>query len=352
MGARVNGRLVPLESTLDNGDVVEIFTSRVDAGPSRDWLTFVKSPRARNKIRAWFSKERREEAVEQGKDAIAKAMRKQHLPIQRLMSHEGLWPGQRDALRRRVVAVRRCRRGGTSRRSPWWRSSSAPSAARRAPPRHRRGDHPVTGGPPPAHRRPGRRVKGADDVWVKLARCCTPVPGDSIVASSPAAPASRAPGGLRQRRRPRAEPDRIQEVEWDPGSGASSWCRSRSRPLDRSRLLSDVTPVLSDNHVSILSAQVTTSRDRVAVSKFTFEMADATHLDHVLNAVRRVDGVFDVYRITAAGRPEPTAARRPRSWRRTRRSPGRGPTSSASSTSRASAPAASTALTSVRPRPG
>ena len=91
MGARVNGRLVPLESTLDNGDVVEIFTSKADgAGPSRDWLHFVQSPRARNKIRQWFSKERREEAIEQGKDAIAKAMRKQHLPIQRLMSHESL----------------------------------------------------------------------------------------------------------------------------------------------------------------------------------------------------------------------------------------------------------------------
>ena len=91
MGSRVNGRLVPLEHTLDNGDVVEIFTSRAEgAGPSQDWLAFVKSPRARTKIRAWFSKERREEAVEAGRDAIARAMRKQHLPLQRLMSHSSL----------------------------------------------------------------------------------------------------------------------------------------------------------------------------------------------------------------------------------------------------------------------
>src|SRR5689334_1547040 len=91
MGARVNGRLVPLESQLDNGDVVEVFTSKTDAaGPSRDWLLFVHSARARNKIRQWFSKERREEAIESGKEAIAKAMRKQHLPMQRLMSHETL----------------------------------------------------------------------------------------------------------------------------------------------------------------------------------------------------------------------------------------------------------------------
>ena len=91
IGGRVNGRLVPLESTLENGDVVEVLTSKADgAGPSRDWLTFVKSPRARNKIRQWFSKERREEMIESGKDAIAKAMRKEGLPLQRLMSHETL----------------------------------------------------------------------------------------------------------------------------------------------------------------------------------------------------------------------------------------------------------------------
>src|SRR5665811_2620512 len=91
IGGRVNGRLVPLESPLENGDVVEILTSKAEgAGPSRDWLTFVRSPRARNKIRQWFSKERREEAIDVGKDAIAKAMRKQGLPLQRLMTHDSL----------------------------------------------------------------------------------------------------------------------------------------------------------------------------------------------------------------------------------------------------------------------
>jgi len=303
MGARVNGRLVPLESGLDNGDVVEIFTSRVEgAGPSRDWLTFVKSPRARNKIRAWFSKERREEAVEQGKDAIAKAMRKQHLPIQRLMSHEGLLGlanemryvdvsslyaavGEGHVSAQSVVEKLVSALGGEEGATEDIAEATTPSPAVRRP---RTGD-------------PGVVVKGADDVWVKLARCCTPVPGDSIVGF-----VTRGAGvsvhredcgnviGLR------AEPDRIQEVEWDPGSGSVFLVQIQVEALDRSRLLSDVTRVLSDNHVSILSAQVTTSRDRVAVSKFTFEMADATHLDHVLNAVRRVDGVFDVYRITGS----------------------------------------------------
>ncbi len=303
MGARVNGRLVPLESALDNGDVVEIFTSRVEgAGPSRDWLTFVKSPRARNKIRAWFSKERREEAVEQGKDAIAKAMRKQHLPIQRLMSHEGLLGlanemryldvsslyaavGEGHVSAQSVVEKLVSALGGEEGATEDIAEATTPSPAVRRP---RTGD-------------PGVVVKGADDVWVKLARCCTPVPGDSIVGF-----VTRGAGvsvhredcgnvvGLR------AEPDRILEVEWDPGSASVFLVQIQVEALDRSRLLSDVTRVLSDNHVSILSAQVTTSRDRVAVSRFTFEMADATHLDHVLNAVRRVDGVFDVYRITGS----------------------------------------------------
>jgi len=301
MGARVNGRLIPLESTLDNGDVVEIFTSKVEgAGPSRDWLTFVKSPRARNKIRAWFSKERREEAVEQGKDAIAKAMRKQHLPIQRLMSHESLVGvandmryadvsalyaavGENHVSAQSVVERLVTALGGEGGAEEELAEATLPSRAVRRP---RTGD-------------PGVVVKGAEDVWVKLARCCTPVPGDPIVGF-----VTRGQGvsvhredcgnvaGLR------TQPERIVEVEWDPSSSSVFLVQIQVEALDRSRLLSDVTRVLSDSHVSILSAQVTTSRDRVAVSKFTFEMADPTHLGHVLAAVRRVDGVFDVYRMT------------------------------------------------------
>jgi GTP diphosphokinase / guanosine-3',5'-bis(diphosphate) 3'-diphosphatase len=301
MGARVNGRLIPLESTLDNGDVVEIFTSKVEgAGPSRDWLTFVKSPRARNKIRAWFSKERREEAIEQGKDAIAKAMRKQHLPIQRLMSHEALLGlatemryadvsalyaavGENHVSAQSVVEKLVAALGGEDGAEEDIAEATLPSRVTRRP---RTGD-------------PGVVVKGVDDVWVKLARCCTPVPGDPIVGF-----VTRGQGvsvhredcgnvaGLR------TQPDRIVEVEWDPGSASVFLVQIQVEALDRSRLLSDVTRVLSDSHVNILSAQVTTSRDRVAVSRFTFEMADPTHLDHVLAAARRVDGVFDVYRLT------------------------------------------------------
>ena len=182
MGARVNGRLVPLESMLDNGDVVEIFTSKADgAGPSRDWLTFVRSPRARNKIRQWFSKERREEAIEQGKDAIARAMRKQNLPIQRLLSHESM-AGMAQELRYADVSALYAAvgeghitaagvvgrlvhsLGGEEGAEEDLAEAAIPSRARRT----RIGE-------------PGVVVRGVDDVWVKLAKCCTPVPGDPIV---------------------------------------------------------------------------------------------------------------------------------------------------------------------------
>ncbi len=301
MGARVNGRLVPLESTLENGDVVEVFTSKADAaGPSRDWLTFVRSPRARNKIRQWFSKERREEAVEQGKDAIAKAMRKQHLPIQRLMSHESLaalaqemrYPdvsalyaavGEGHATASTVVQRLVQSLGGEEGSEEDLAEATVPS---RMPRRARIGD-------------PGVVVRGVDDVWVKLARCCTPVPGDPIIGF-----VTRGSGvsvhrtdcvnvsGLR------TVPDRILEVEWAPSSGSVFLVQIQVEALDRSRLLSDITRVLSDNHVNILAATVQTSRDRVAISRFTFEMADPAHLDHVMGAVRRVEGVFDAYRVT------------------------------------------------------
>lgn len=300
MGARVNGRLVPLESTLDNGDVVEIFTSKAEtAGPSRDWLTFVRSPRARNKIRQWFSKERREEAIEQGKDAIAKAMRKQHLPIQRLMSHETLvalasemrYPdvtalyaavGEGHVSAASVVQRLVQSLGGEDGAEEDLAEATTPTRARRP----RIGD-------------PGVEVRGVEDVWVKLARCCTPVPGDPIigfVTRGSGVSVHRADCGNVADLR--AEPDRIVEVEWAPSAGSVFLVQIQVEALDRNRLLSDVTRVLSDNHVNILAANVTTSRDRVAISKFTFEMADPGHLDHVIAAVRRVEGVFDAYRIT------------------------------------------------------
>jgi GTP diphosphokinase / guanosine-3',5'-bis(diphosphate) 3'-diphosphatase len=308
IGGRVNGRLVPLESTLENGDVVEVLTSKsAAAAPSRDWLGFVNSPRARNKIRQWFSKERREEAIERGKDEIAKAMRKQHLPIQRLMSPESLiviaselrYPdidglyaavGEAHVSANTVVSRLVQSVGGEEGASEDLAEATTPTELPRRP---RTGD-------------PGVVVKGVADVWVKLARCCTPVPGDPVVGF-----VTRASGVSVHRTdcsnvgELLVEPERIVEVEWARSTATLFLVQIQVEALDRSRLLSDVTRVLSDAHVNILSASVQTSRDRVAISRFTFEMGEPAHLGHVLNAVRRVDGVFDVYRMTG-GKPTPT----------------------------------------------
>ncbi|MFB6619492.1 RelA/SpoT family protein [Streptomyces sp. NPDC056367] len=307
IGARVNGRLVPLESTLDNGDLVEVFTSKAEgAGPSRDWLGFVKSPRARNKIRAWFSKERRDEAIEHGKDAIARAMRKQNLPIQRILTgdslvtlaHEMRYPdisslyaaiGEGHVAAQGVVQKLVAALGGEEAANEDIEESIPPARARSK--RRSNAD-------------PGVVVKGVDDVWVKLARCCTPVPGDPIigfVTRGSGVSVHRADcvnvDSLSQ------QPERILEVEWAPTQSSVFLVAIQVEALDRSRLLSDVTRVLSDQHVNILSAAVQTSRDRVATSRFTFEMGDPKHLGHVLKAVRGVEGVYDVYRVTSARRP-------------------------------------------------
>nr|WP_030968739.1 bifunctional (p)ppGpp synthetase/guanosine-3',5'-bis(diphosphate) 3'-pyrophosphohydrolase [Streptomyces sp. NRRL S-1824] len=307
IGARVNGRLVPLESTLDNGDLVEVFTSKAaGAGPSRDWLGFVKSPRARNKIRAWFSKERRDEAIEQGKDSIARAMRKQNLPIQRILTgdslvtlaHEMRYPdisslyaaiGEGHVAAAGVVQKLVQALGGEDAANEDLAESSPPSRSR-----HKRR----------SNTDPGVVVKGVEDVWVKLARCCTPVPGDPIigfVTRGSGVSVHRADcvnvDSLSQ------QPERILEVEWAPTQSSIFLVAIQVEALDRSRLLSDVTRVLSDQHVNILSAAVQTSRDRVATSRFTFEMGDPKHLGHVLKAVRGVEGVYDVYRVTSARRP-------------------------------------------------
>ena len=144
-------------------------------------------------------------------------------------------------------------------------------------------------------------VKGASEIWVKLARCCTPVPGDGIVGF-----VTRGSGVSVHRNdcvnsvaALGTEPEWEVEVEWAPSASSVFLVAIQVEALDRSRLLSDVTRVLSDQHVNILSASVTTTRDRVAISRFTFEMGDPKHLGHVLKAVRSVDGVFDVYRITS-----------------------------------------------------
>ncbi|MCC4907341.1 bifunctional (p)ppGpp synthetase/guanosine-3',5'-bis(diphosphate) 3'-pyrophosphohydrolase [Microbacterium sp. cx-59] len=301
MGAKVNGRLIPLESELQSGDVVEVFTSKnPDAGPSQDWLGFVKSTRARNKIRGWFTKERREEAIEQGRESIARAMRRQNLPLQRLMSQDS-FSQVAQLLRYEDVSALYAAvgEGHVSTQSVIEKVTSlvADQDTTTGPidiPHIGRGGAPRDGDS-------GVLVRGAPDILVKLAKCCTPVPGDEIVGF-----VTRGSGVSVHRsdctnvKSLMNEPDRVIDVDWAPTTKSVFLVQIQVEALDRSGLLSDVTRVLSEHHVNILSATVSTSNDRLAISKFVFEMGDTVHLDRVLNAVRRIDAVYDVYRFTSS----------------------------------------------------
>ncbi len=299
IGARVNGRLVPLESKLSSGDTVEVVTSKIaTAGPSRDWLKMVASPRARNKIRQWFSRERREDAIEAGRDELARSLRRAGLPVQKLQSSQAvagiaaaLGYGDLDALYAAlgeghvsghsvVQRLERELRGGD-------REEQLPTTA--LTPRR------------PSHRRGGAGiyVEGLDDVMVRLSRCCTPVPGDRVIGFI-----TRGRGVSVHREDcanalalAGSDSERLIEVEWDEDRQGVFVAAVEVKALDRARLLADVAKLFAEHHVAILSSSTHTTADRVARMRFEFELADPSHLESLLDSLRQLDSVYDAYRL-------------------------------------------------------
>lgn len=297
MGAKINSRLMPLDTKLANGDTVEIFTSKnPDAGPKQDWLQFVASPRARNKIRQWFSKERRDEAIEQGREQLAKAMRRASLPLSQDIVQEAIETvaanfryndlsalyaaiGDNHVSSQSVVEKIRAELNtesetATSISELAYEAQAAPQVTSES----------------------GVLVRGAPDILVKISKCCTPVPGDAIIGF-----VTRGQGVSVHRADCKnvetLEQPRMIEVEWAPNSDAVFLVNIQVEALDRAGLLNDITQVLSEHHVNILSASVSTNKSRVAISKFSFQMGDTVHLDRLLAAVRRIEGIYDVYRV-------------------------------------------------------
>lgn len=306
IGARVNGKLVSLNSVLDNGDSVEVFTSKAEgAGPSQDWLNFVKSPRARNKIRQWFTKERREEAIEKGKEQLTRALRKSGLPLQKLMTHDSLSAVAQEFHLADIAALYASVGDGHVSSQ----NVLEHLQALMGPPEVEEEESLEVITQPsrqqaPLHSDSGVMVQGASDVMVKLARCCTPVPPDPIsgyVTRGSGVSVHRADcpniSGLTGE-----EAARVVEVDWAPTSKSVFMVEIQVEALDRPSLLSDVTRVLSENHVNILSASVSTTKERTALSRFAFEMGDPRFLGHILSAVRKIDGVYDVYRTVGGQR--------------------------------------------------
>jgi len=301
IGAKVNGRLVPLESKLQAGDVIEILTSKSEsAGPSKDWLNIAGSASAKAKIKHWFTQERKEHATEDGKEALVKALRRQGLPIQSLLNSETLLQivgeqklsdtnalytaiGQGQISTTHVIERIKQLRGLTS--DPDTEEIALPQT-----PRGLKG---------PRRSSQGVLVKGSPDVLTKMARCCTPVPGDEIIGFITRGEGVSVHRGDCKNVKS-LTPQRVVEVSWADDSRGVFMVQIQIEALDRSGLLSDVTRVLSENHVNILSAAVSTGRDRVALSRFVFEMADPSHLDHLLNQVRKIEAVYEVSRVKSS----------------------------------------------------
>jgi GTP pyrophosphokinase len=297
-GAKVNGRLVPLESKLNNGDVVEIVTNKGEnAGPSRDWLNFVKSPRARSKIKAWFSKERREEAIDAGRESIARQMRKAGLPLQKIFAGHSLLELAHDMHYADIDALYSAVGDGHVSAASIIEKLVASLGAEDSHPEATIENIP-TGVQTTRRTSSAIEVEGVGDVLVKLARCCTPVPGDPIMGfiTKGSGISVHREDCINASDLQKNQSERVVAVKWLPGAASIFLVNIQVEALDRARLLADVTRTLSEQHVNILSAAVSTSKDRVAISRFTFEMADAKHLDSVLAAVRGIEGVYDVYR--------------------------------------------------------
>jgi GTP pyrophosphokinase len=302
VGAKVNGKLAPLSSELQSGDIVEVITTNAaDARPSRDWLEFVKSSRANTKIRQWYTRARRETALHDGREAIVRALRKSPLPADKFKRDEALQPVAVDCGYHDVdglyVAV------GDGRLSPL-------TVVQRLEKLHGLGGDDEDLLSPPTQRRPrqptgGVIVDGMDDMLVRIARCCAPLPGDEIIGfvtvgrgvSVHRVDCSNI-GSLG------SQAERIVEVAWDMDYAGSFFSWIQIEALDRSRLLRDVTEVISDHGGNILAASSATGRDRVAILRFEIQFSDPQQLERVIAETQRVDGVFDSYRLLPQGDPE------------------------------------------------
>ena len=299
IGARVNQRLVPLDSTLVNGDVIEVLTSKSEhAGPSRDWLAFVASPRARQKIKHHFTRERREEAADKGKELLARQLRKSGLPLQRLLTLEHLTSVADDLGMAGVEALYAAVGEGSVGPQHVVELLVGTEGGEEAAAEESFEDQPLPSSRQRVRNEAGVIVAGDPNVWVKLARCCTPLPGDDIIGF-----VTRGDGVSVHRRdctnasNLLNNPERIMDVAWAENKSQSYLVNVQIEGIDRSGLLSDVSRTLAEQRVNILSCTMNATKDRLFKFRMSFEASDPRHLEHMLSSIRRVPGVYDVFRV-------------------------------------------------------
>jgi GTP pyrophosphokinase len=310
MGARVNGRLVPLDTVLNSGDTVEILTSTAEsAEPSEEWMNFVASPKAKSKIKQWVSRERIDDLVENGHDDLVEALRREGVPVQKVLDSEiftqeiesmnyvdapalflAISEGhvQADAIAMRIAKAIRSGPDG-ERLSIGTRNFVQNESS---------------------DQQAGVHVEGMDDVVVRLSKCCTPVPGDEILGFI--GQGQNRSKGVNIHRADCLSAislvsqnlERVVDAEWTGIlQGATFVAAVEVVALDRSRLLRDVANALSDEHVNIVSCTTHTGADRVAKMRFEFEFADPGHLQSVLHTIKRIDSVYDAYRVMSTEHP-------------------------------------------------
>ncbi|WP_288831536.1 bifunctional (p)ppGpp synthetase/guanosine-3',5'-bis(diphosphate) 3'-pyrophosphohydrolase [uncultured Corynebacterium sp.] len=305
IGAKVNGKLVALESELVSGDRVEIFTSKDEnAGPSRDWQEFVVSPRARTKIRQWFAKERREEHLEAGRDALAAEVQRGGLPMHRLFTADSMRQIAQRLHYQDVDALYTAIGAGTVSAQHVARmltdlfgdeEDAVDVLAARTPMSELVRSKAV------AHSS-GVLVEGSPDMLAKLAKCCQPVPGDQIfgfVTRGTGVSVHRA--DCTNAAKLKQEPERLIDVSWAASAapGTASQATLQVEALDRQGLLAEITGVLSEQKLPILALSSQLGSDNVATVRFTMAVSDTKQLGSIMNHVRNIEGVFDIYRVTA-----------------------------------------------------
>jgi GTP diphosphokinase / guanosine-3',5'-bis(diphosphate) 3'-diphosphatase len=301
IGAKINGRIVPLDYKLQNGDIVEVITSAVANGPSRDWLKIVKSSQAKNKIRQWFKKEKREENIQKGKELLEKEIRRNGFTTAQLLRPEwveaiykkfslhtvddmysslgygGLTPNQvitklKDEFRKTQKLEER-------------EEESIERQVERAQERQKN------------HSGAGVRVKGVENIMIRFSKCCNPVPGDEIVGYI-----TKGRGvSVHQKDCPNVtdlmnEEERFIEVEWNAQTKVSYNADLEVRATDRKGLLAEITTIIDESKVNINAFHSRTTKDKMAIINFILEISDIEQLNKLIRKFRKIDGVIDVYR--------------------------------------------------------
>ncbi|MDR3127736.1 MAG: bifunctional (p)ppGpp synthetase/guanosine-3',5'-bis(diphosphate) 3'-pyrophosphohydrolase [Bifidobacteriaceae bacterium] len=295
IGAKVNNKMVPLNTILQNGDTVEILTSKnANAGPSANWLEFVQSPRAKNKIRQWFSKSRREQSIEEGKDSLLRSLNKEHIDNKVALSNEVLESVASQLNLSEISSVfASLGEGKISTMNVINRIKKIIGLDS-----NKVIDSIQTSVPTKADiNNPGVIAQGVDSLWIKLAKCCLPVPGDKIVGFI-----TKGHGITVHRSDCKniinlsKDQERFIDVQWLSGANARFNVRIKVEALDRDNLLSEISSAIAENQIKTLSFTGTTTENKVAIFIITVEIAEQRQLNTLFKSIRKIDGVYDVYR--------------------------------------------------------